>query len=122
MLIIESFFIEWKYTSPSYPITPHDCVHQIEAFAPYSNSCAFIGNEDHVSKDEPRRFRWSEVYENSEIFLIIVSPSTVIFYESYYIKYPTKRSLSLHYDFNDKGQKFSIRNPKKGVAHYYTGW
>ena len=99
MLMIASFFIAGKCTSPSYTITPHNCAPQPETYTPYSNSYAFVGNEDHVPKDEPRGLRWTKVYGNSEIFLIRVSPSTVIFCESYYIKYYTRNSLSLHYDF-----------------------
>ena len=76
----------------------HNRTPQIEVHMPYSNSCAFIGNEDHAPKDEPRRLWRSEVYGNSEIFPIIVRPSTVI-YESYYSKYHTRRSLNLHNSF-----------------------
>ena len=43
--------------------------------------------------------KYMEIQRETQEVLIVVSPSTVIFYESYYIKYHTAWSLSLHYDF-----------------------
>lgn len=95
MLVIASF--AQKYTSLSYPITRHKCPPQIKFHTPYSNLCALIGNKDHVPKSKPRELNWPEYMEiqrQTLELLIIFSPSKIT-YESYYIKYHTRISLSL---------------------------
>ena len=59
------------------PITRHDCALQMEAHAPYSNSCYFIGNEDHVPKDKPIGLRSSEVYGSTKRYSSFMNPITL---------------------------------------------